>query len=246
MSRQFLLLLVLAAACTAAPACAGTIPPSDCTPGRSDNTCAGAVDEGPAPSPVGGPPASTYDLAGIAPSNYWYFGYDFQVPDERQLPLPLFVNRSGKAVVLTFKFDIPTGRCANDCLPGVEFHKGRGRIFKIDPALAVAGNQVSAELRVEAGESYSWIIGLWRATHPTLTVTDPGGGEVALPSVGLSPSPDIADPIDGTTRVCDCPDGAQAECNPGDHRSNGLLGIWSKNIGVSRANAWTRCQNAGT
>jgi hypothetical protein len=222
------------------------VSPSDCQTGRSDNTCAGSVIVAP-PFPGGTPVSSPppIPIAGIANVGYWYFGYDFQTPDSGQLPLPFFINRSGKEIRLDFSFEIPLGICGRDCLPGIEFYKGSTHIYKIDPELKITGNKVSASLDILNGESYSWVIGLWASHDPRLAVTDTQGNSVPPEVVGLSARPDLAYRVLGSTIHCLCDNGTQALCSFGDHFSNGLLGVWSKNVGVTRQDSWTQCQHEG-
>jgi hypothetical protein len=222
------------------------ISPSDCAPGRTDDTCQSPLNT---PPPFHGwtppPPISPVSIGEIPAQGYWYFGYDFQTPDSQQLPLPQFVNRSGRDLVLQLTFTVPQEDCGKDCLPGVEFRKGSNHIYKIDPPLKVKGSQASASLEIANGESYSWVIGLWQSTNPMLSVTDRTGVSLHPEVAGLSARPDIASPVGGSTTYCLCEDGVQALCNPGDHYSNGMLGAWSKNLGVTRNNSWSQCQHEG-
>jgi len=244
----FQLALLMSPYAVAEPSWAA-VNPTDCSTGRSDNTCAAAVQsppEGGSTAPPPPAPPTTFRLAGIPAFNYWYFGYDFQTPDAYQGALPQFVNRSNQTIRLMFTFTIPAGNCGDDCLPAVEFYKGSNQVVKIDPPLVIKGNEATTALDVYGGESYSWVIGLWQSRDPKISVADEYGNATSLSNAGLSSRPDIANLILGIPTTCLCSDGSEALCNRGDRYSNGLLGEWSKNIGVLRTNSWSNCQHEGS
>lgn len=241
----------LLAACVALPLqsyATTVVVPMDCTPGRVDNTCAAPVRAPtipPFPAPPRTPP-STFDLGGIPPFGYWYFGYDFQKNDDQQNPFPQFVNRSGKSISVKFEFSIPAGSCSKDCLPGLEFYKGSSHIYTVDAPLQIKGDIASATLNVASGESYSWVIGLWKSSRPTITISDPAGNWTPLSNTGLTDEPDVAREIPGSTTSCRCSDGSIAGCSYGEHFSNGLLGAWSTTGAIDRNGAWNNCSFSGS
>jgi len=224
---------------------ARAIQPSDCQPGHMDSSCAKAIDSDPRLPPPPPRPPTAFPLAGQPASGYFYWGYDFSSGDTDQFDDPRFVNRSGRDLVITLSFSIPGPPCGGGCLPGVEFYFDQD-VHKRDPRLQVAGNTAKAVVPVKPGDRYAFIIGLWQARNPIVAVTLPDGTPVSPELVGLSARPDIADQVSGTPTLCTCDGGSQAECNRGDHYSNGLSGKWSQTMGLSRFNEWTRCQRDGT
>jgi hypothetical protein len=225
------------------------IQPSDCQPGHMDSSCAKAVKEDPdtPPSdpPPPPPPATSFPLAGMPATGYAYWGYDFATSDTAQFEDPRFVNRSGRHLILTLSFSIPGPPCDGGCLPGVEFYFDQD-VHKRDPRLQVSGNTAKAAVPLKPGDRYAFIVGLWQARDPVVSVTLPDGTPVSPGLAGMSARPDIASLVLGTPTTCTCEDGSQADCNRGDHYSNGLSGNWAQTMGLSRFNAWTHCQYEGT
>ena len=222
--------------------------PSDCRPRDADSTCATAVAGAPAPSPPSFTPTPVlYDglLAGVPPSGYAYWGFDF-FADQTGIPSTVrpdeFVNRSNVPVTITLTFDIPTNHpCNKDCLPGVQFQVDAG-FFKVDPPYTVTGSKVSLTQTFAPGQGYGWIIGLWQSTNPRLKVTVPAASTATLSDVGLPPFPAVDAELPAVTGVCDCGDGTTAACSAGSHFSNGLLGSWSQSAGAyARAGAFNAC-----
>jgi hypothetical protein len=227
---------------------AEAIGPSDCVGGHADSTCASPVAATPraqppsSPPPV--PPPSSYPLAGQPPANYWYWGYDFALPDTEQSSMPRFVNRSGRAATIILSFTIPNQPCGGGCLPGVEFYFDQG-VHKVEPRLAVSGNTATATMHVNDGDRFAWVIGLWQASNPTVSVLSADGSPLSPEAAGLSPRPDISILTPGITTLCQCEDALTAMCNYGDHFSNGLAGEWSRHTGLYRFNAWNNCAHGG-
>jgi hypothetical protein len=244
------LCLALAAPSAAAgePKTPPRLGPSDCKARDADSTCATAVAGG----PVGGPPSSIPDaplydgqLGGVPSSGYAYWGFDF-IADATGAPSPVrideFINRSNVPVTITLSFDIPTSHpCRQGCLPRVEFEVDKGW-FKIDPPTSINGSTASITQTFAPGRGYGWVIGLWQATNPRLTVSVPANSAATLQDVGLSPLPAVASEIAAVIRVCDCGDNPPAQCSDGSHFSNGLLGPWSQEWdNYSRAGAFYGC-----
>jgi hypothetical protein len=242
--------LCLVAAAQAAPADAGSakVAPSDCRPRDADSTCATAV----AGPPVAAPPAPhaaelLYDgpLGGIPASGYAYWGFDFTA-DLTGTPSPVrpdeFINRSRVPVTITLSFNYPTDRaCRKDCLPGVQFQVDAGW-FKIDPPYAFDGDAVSVSQTFAPGKGFGWLIALWQATNPRLTVNIPAGARATLQDVGMSPYPAVVDEIAAIPANCECRDGTTAACSDGSRFSNGLLGPWYQNLtNYVRAGAFNSC-----
>jgi hypothetical protein len=222
------------------------IQPSDCQPRNMDSSCAQAVDQYPNdPPPSPPPPPKSFSLAGQPASGYWYWGYDFATADAEQQLDPRYVNRSGQPLNITLSFTIPASRCGGGCLPGVEFYFDQD-VHKRDPQLQVSGTTAKAVVPLKPGDSYGFIIGLWQALDPTISVTSADGTPVSPELAGMSARPDNSSLVPGTPTTCLCEDGAFAECYLGDHYSNGLSGRWSQTIGLARLNAWTQCQKGGT
>lgn len=193
------------------------------------------------------PDGVLYDgpLAGVPPTGYAYWGFDF-VADRSGQPSPVrddeFINRSTVPVTITFTFDIPTHHpCARDCLPGMQFQTGAGW-HKIDPPFRVNGDKVTLTSTFKPGQGYGWVIALWQSSNPRLTVTVPIGSTAKLADVGLDSAPNVADEIPLAIGVCDCLDGTAALCSSGDHYSNGLLGPWYQADDMyRRAGAFSDC-----
>jgi len=177
-------------------------------------------------------------------SGYWYWGYDFALPDTAQSSPPRFVNRSGRSITVTLSFTILGPPCGKDCLPGVEFYFDQG-VHKVDPPLVISGTIVTATMHLNDGDRYVWVFGLWKAQNPTVSVTSSEGSPLPPDVAGLSPRPDISTLISGVTTLCQCENAMTASCNYGDHYSNGLTGQWSRNVGVYRFNAWSNCPMGG-
>jgi hypothetical protein len=233
------------------PATARAIQPSDCLAGHMDSTCAEAVlnflfPPPPAPAPPPGPPPpNAFLLAGMPDSGYWYWGYDFSTADPAQSGMPKFVNRSGEALIVTLSFDVPSPPCGAGCLPGVEFYFDQD-VHKRDPAIQVSGNMAKTVVPLKAGDRWAFIIGLWQARRPMVSVARSDGTPVQPELAGMSARPDVSSLIIGTDTYCLCQDGSQAECNNGNHYSNGLSGSWSQTMGLARFNAWSNCQHEGS
>ena len=234
----------------AATGVAAKVGPSDCRPRDADSTCATAVAGAPTPSPM--PIIQTptlYDgpLGGVPSTGYAYWGFDF-FADETGLPSLVrpdeFINRSSVPVTIVLTFDIPTDHpCNKDCLPGVQFQVDAG-FHKVDPPYTIVGGKVSLAQTFATGRGYGWVIGLWQATNPRLTVTVPKGATATLEDVGLSPSPAVATQLPAIVGVCDCPDGSSASCSAGTRYSNGLLGPWyqiSNNSNYQRSGSFNDC-----
>jgi hypothetical protein len=149
--------------------------------------------------------------------------------------MPLFVNLT---------FTLPAGACGRDCLPRVEFHFDQG-IHKRAPEVNVTGTTASVSMPIESGDRYGFVVGLWRASHPAIGVTTREGVPVPPEYAGISPRPDISDLVLGQNTTCECSDASVADCNLGDHYSNGLSASWSLTVGLHRLNAWTYCQYQG-
>jgi hypothetical protein len=235
--------LLFAWACGACDARA--VRPSDCQPRNADSTCAGAVarttDSAYFPSNL------LYDgpLGGVPASGYAYWGFDFAaeaagVPSA--ISQDMYINRSGVAVTITLTFDYPTTHsCGQGCLAGVKFLAGTNW-HSVFPPTAVSNGHMTLSLTVGAGDSYGWVIGLWQATNPWLTVTVPTGTVTTLERVGLSASPALADEVAAIVLICDCPDTTQRACSKGTHFSNGLVGVYYQSMGnYVRAGAFSDC-----
>ena len=222
--------------------------PSDCRPRDADSTCATAVAGVPitGPLPINQVP-TLYDgtLAGVPPIGYSYWGFDF-FADETGMPSLVrpdeFINRSSVPVTITLSFDFPTSHpCNKDCLPGVQFMVDPGW-FKLASPYTIAGNQVSVSQTFAPGRGYGWVLGLWQATNPRLTVTIPKDAVATLEQVGMSAAPSISTQIPAVTGTCTCSDGTLAACSAGGRFSNGLLGDWYQGINsYGRVGAFTSC-----
>ena len=224
-----------------------TVRPSDCRPRDADSTCATAVAGAGVPPEQHQPSLVLYDgpLAGVPASGYAYWGFDF-LAEQTRTPSPVrpdqFINRSPDPVTITLRFTVP-GRpsCGHDCLPGVEFEVDVGW-FKVDPPYVRSGSSVSLTNVIRPGQGYGWVIGLWQASDPRLTVTVPQGSHATLQDVGLPATPNVADVIPAAFSTCDCMDGTTAACSDGARFSNGLLGPWSQNFQIyTRAGAFNNC-----
>jgi hypothetical protein len=184
-------------------------------------------------------------LGGVPSSGYAYWGFDF-LSEQTGLPSPVrtdeFINRSTASVTITLSFNFPTTYfCGNDCLPAVEFVVGPGWT-KVDPPYVFSGNTVSLAYVAAPGQGYGWMMGLWQASNPRLTVSVPVGARVTLQDVGLPPLPAMATEIPAVTRSCECSDGTSAACSDGSRFSNGLLGPWTQIFRTYlRAGAFTNC-----
>jgi hypothetical protein len=246
------LLWLTVAAQAAAPAHAAGVAqapvrPSDCRPRDADSTCAAAVAGAPVAVPPQAPGRVLYDgtLGGVPPTGYAYWGFDF-LADQTGTPSPVrsdeFVNRSAAPVTITLRFDFPTSHfCGNDCLPGVEFVIGPGW-SKADPPYVFDGNMVSLTRVIAPGQGYGWVIALWQASNPRLTVSVPIGAGATLQDVGLALQPETATAIPAVTRTCDCWDATTAACSDGGRFSNGLLGPWTQVFRTYlRAGAFNNC-----
>jgi hypothetical protein len=202
--------------------------PSDCGPGRQDSTCIKVVNGGDVPPWI--PQARLlYDgpLAGVPATDFHYWGFDFQTEDGIYAPVQrsMFVNRSNELVSITLTFDIPTGPCDAGCLPGVEFKVGAWHTFF--PNIVKANGTAEATLEVGPNDSYGWVIGLWRATNPRLSVTAHGTTNLSMRDIGLPLSPDSLVSTPGVIYPCACPDGSTGECFTGPQYSTGYVGPWS-------------------
>ena len=224
---------------------ASGLKPSDCKARDADSTCAAAVAGASAP-PGAKPDSALYDgpLGGVPSSGYAYWGWDF-IADQTGTPSPvrpdMFINRSTVPVTVTLSFTVPTTSCGNDCLPGIQFQVDAGW-FKLDPPLVVKGNVASVTEQFAPGRGYGWVIGLWQATHPRLTVTIPQGANTTLEALGLPHDPSVANAIPATASTCTCWDGTTAACSDGGRFSNGLLGSWTHfNDFYIRADAFNSC-----
>lgn len=245
---RMLCLVVAAQAAQASDGGGAKVGPSDCQPRDADSTCATAV----AGAPVAGPPTTKPDgvlydgpLGGIPSSGYAYWGFDF-IADATGTTSPVrpdqFINRSSDPVTIKLSFNIPTSHaCNRDCLPGVQFQVDAGW-YKIDPPYVVVGNAVSLTQTFKPGRGYGWVIALWEASNPKLTVTVPSGSAATLQEVGLPMFPATADEIAAVPASCTCWDGTLAACSDGSHFSNGLLGPWFQNLtNYARAGAFNSC-----
>jgi hypothetical protein len=214
-----------------------------------DSSCTKPFDDrgGEIGPPFPGPPpqAKSYPLAGQPPSGYWYWGYDFQTLDAAQGDSPRFVNRSNKELTLKLSFTIPRGACGGGCLPGVEFYFDQD-VHKRDPKLVVSGTSATATVPVKAGDRYAFVIGLWQATNPVVSVSDASGYDVAPDEIGMSARPDVSVLLQGSVTICQCRDNSSAACYRGDHYSNGLSGGWTQTLGRYGLNAWSNCPQGGT
>lgn len=224
--------------------------PSDCRPRDADSTCAGAVAGATLPLPL--PPSQhpvdvLYDgpLGGVPTIGYSYWGYDF-IAEQTGTPSPVrqdeYINRSGVPVSITFTFTVPArASCARDCLPGVEFEIGPGW-YKVDPPYIKVADTLTATATIRPGDGYGWVIALWQASNPRVTVTAPKGSGATLAEAGLLASLSVADVIPAVVRTCECGDATLAACSDGNRFSNGLLGAWNQSGGgYARAGAFTNC-----
>lgn len=236
------------AACAVDGSAAPRVAPSDCKPRHADSTCATVVAGETQPVSVPkNPNPVLYDgvLGGVPNSGYAYWGYDF-IANEVGTPSPVrpdeFINRSAVPVTITLSFDIPTTHaCGRGCMPRVEFLTGPGWT-KLDPAFTTQGNTASITQTFAPGSGYGWVIGLWQASNPRLSVTVPKGSNVALRELGLAAFPAMATELPAVTGTCDCWNGTTAACSEGTHFSNGLLGVWALDFGMYfRAGAFTNC-----
>ena len=225
-----------------------TVVPSDCRARDADSTCATAVAGASLPAPPSQLPVDTlYDgpLGGVPAVGYSYWGYDF-LADSTGLPSPVrqdeFINRSGVAVGITFTFSVPArASCARDCLPGVELEIGPGW-YKLDPPYIRATDTLTVSATIKPSEGYAWVIALWQATNPRVTITVPKGSGVRLTDVGLPASLAISTVVPLVVRTCECGDATLAACSDGSRFSNGLLGAWDQhNDGYIRAGAFSNC-----
>jgi hypothetical protein len=244
-------MLCLVAVTQAAHAVAGAgvkVGPSDCRPRDADSTCATAVAGASAAAPpMARPDGVLYDgpLGGVPATGYAYWGFDFMA-DETGMPSPVrpdeFINRSSVPVTITLTFNYPTDRvCKTDCLPGVQFQVDVGW-FKLDPPFAFNGDAVSVSQTFAPGRGFGWLIGLWQATNPRLTVTIPSGAKATLQDVGISPYPAVVGEIAAVPALCECGDGTTAACSDGSRFSNGLLGPWFQTLtNYVRAGAFNNC-----
>jgi hypothetical protein len=222
--------------------------PSDCRPRDADSTCATAVAAAPGDESAPGHLNPTlYDgpLAGVPATGYWYWGFDFAA-DAAGTPSPVrpdeFINRSRYPVTIALKFTFRTDRpCRKDCLPAVEFREGPGW-SKLDPPWVFDGDTVSVSATIRPGQGYAWIIALWQASNPRLTVSIPKGASATMADLGLTDFPSISSEVAAVPTVCACWDGSTAACSHGSRTSNGLLGPWYQNPGTYwRQGAFTEC-----
>ena len=222
--------------------------PSDCKPRDADSTCATAVAGAPVASPVPiirNPALYDGPLAGVPANGYAYWGFDF-VADATGMSSEVrndeFINRSNVPVTIRLSFNIPTNHpCGKDCLPGVQFQVDAGW-FRVNPPMVVDGDKVSMTETFNPGQGYGWIIGLWQATNPQLTVTIPKNALATMEALGLPTLPGIATEVAAVTSTCTCSDGTIAACSDGTRFSNGLLGPWSRSFGTyARAGAFNNC-----
>jgi hypothetical protein len=185
-------------------------------------------------------------LGGVPPLGYSYWGFDF-IADQTGTPSPVrpdeFINRSAVPVTIKLSFNIPTDHpCKNDCLPGVEFELDAAW-FKVDPPWVIEGNVASVSREILPGHGYGWVIGLWQASNPRLTVSIPLGTQASMAQLGLPLLPAVSQEIPAKTHLCDCSDGTTASCSEGSHFSNGLIGNWTKNFGTyPRAGSFNNCR----
>ncbi len=231
-----------------AGAAGATTGPSDCRPRDADSTCAVAVASSTTPDPPTRLPVDTlYDgpLGGVPSVGYSYWGWDFMAEragSSSPVRQDEYINRSRVPVSITLSFDVPAqASCARDCLPGVEFEIGPGW-YKVDPPYVRIGASVSLTATIEPAEGYAWVIALWQASKPRLSVSVPKGSGVTLADVGLVPTLAIANEVPLVVGTCYCNDGTMAYCSDGSRFSNGLLGSWDQTGGgYSRAGAFTSC-----
>ncbi len=240
--RSLWLALWLASACAAA-----AVRPSDCRPRDADSTCAVAVPAATEPVPPFHQDGTLYDgpLGGVPAIGYSYWGWDF-IADQTGTPSPVrpdeFINRSSVPVTITLSFDVPArASCGHDCLPGVEFEIGPGW-FKVDPSYIRVEGHVSLTATVKPSEGYAWVIALWQASNPRLTVTVPKNAVTSLAAVGIPADPAVSDEIARVIRTCECSDATIATCSDGSRFSNGLLGGWNQEGGgYTRAGLFSTC-----
>ena len=240
--RSLWLALWLASAWAAA-----AVRPSDCRPRDADSTCAVAVPAATDPVPPFHQDGTLYDgpLGGVPAIGYSYWGWDF-IADQTGTPSPVrpdeFINRSSVPVTITLSFTVPQrATCGHDCLPGVEFRLDVGW-HRVDPPYIKVGSTVSLTTTIQPNQGYSWIIGLWQASDPRITVTVPKNSAATLMDVGLVAGMGASHRIPAIDRMCDCGDGTVAQCSDGERYSNGLLGDWSTGMdGYARGGAYTTC-----
>jgi hypothetical protein len=228
MSYLNLFFSCIAAYAVANPAQAIGFTPSDCSTGHQDSTCLKAVKGGDLPPDVPGN-RLLYDgpLAGVPATDLHYWGFDFQAVDGVYPPTQrsMYVNRSSDLIMITLTFDIPTGPCEEHCLPGIEFKVGNWHTFF--PNVVAANGLAEATLEVGPSEPYGWVIGLWQASNPRLTVTARSKVQWTLADVGLPMHPDVFTSTPGVSYPCLCQDGTVATCTTGPQYSTGIVGGWS-------------------
>jgi hypothetical protein len=202
---------------------------ADCTTGHQDSTCLKSISGGAIQPPPTGELRALYDgaLAGVPSTGFHYWGFDFQSVDGIYSPVQrsMYVNRSNELVSITLTFDIPSGPCGSGCMPGIEFKVGGWHSFF--PNIVRANNTAEATLEVGPNDSYGWVIGLWSATNPRLTVVPHGTDKVSMADVGLPEAPNSVEVTPGATYPCGCPDGTTAQCYTGSQYSTGYVGPWS-------------------
>ena len=238
--------LFLALAAQAGATAAQAVGPSDCRPRDADSTCATAV-LGTTQSFPG--PQTIYDntLGGVPTAGYSFWGYDFEFADvgvPNQAGNDMYINRSSHPFNVTLGFTVPVDHpCARDCLPGVKFLLDTNWT-SIRPGGVLIGDRYSVTTQIRAGQRYSWVIGLWQATNPTLTVTVLDGSRTSLRDLGLPLDPSVANEILAVETTCTCEDGSTARCSLGSRYSNGLLGPWSDGWGYTRLGAFSDCPSS--
>ncbi|MEP6503683.1 MAG: hypothetical protein ABJD97_10150 [Betaproteobacteria bacterium] len=226
---------------------AQAVRPSDCLARDADSTCATAVAGAPVAPPITHENQKLYSgpLGGVPTSGYAYWGFDFMSDAAgiaSQFPNDMFVNRSGYPVTITLSFNIPTNHpCRNNCLPGVQFEVDAGWIT-VRPAYEVVGDTVSLSYQARPGQGYGWVIGLWEATNPKLTVTVAPDVRTTMDQLGLPDDPSIAQLIPAVTKTCICWDATEQACSAGSRFSNGLMGPWFRvNSYYERGGAFSNC-----
>jgi hypothetical protein len=240
LSSFFALLLASTGFCHAAR----TVVPSDCLPRDADSTCAAAVAR---KTTTVANAAGLYDgpLGGVPASGYAYWGFDFDAAAlgvASKVSQDMYINRSAYPVTITLTFTIPTTHaCGSGCLPGVKFLRGTSW-SSVFPAMTVSGGTATIGLQIAAGDSYGWVIGLWQATNPRITVTIPAGASATMEQLGLSVDMGTADEIAAVDTTCECWDSFIYACSAGTHFSNGLLGVWYQSTqNYLRAGAYSNC-----